>query len=73
LPEPGRRSQAFCLGQVQQFSIDVQQRVLQPRAWFQEWFVQDDWESDFPLERESGSSLYAEFSIDRSERPGSDL
>jgi hypothetical protein len=34
---------SFLLGQVQQFSIDVQQRVLQPRAWFQEWFVQDDW------------------------------
>jgi hypothetical protein len=34
---------SFLLGQVQQFSIDVQQHVLQPRAWFQEWFVQDDW------------------------------
>jgi hypothetical protein len=34
---------AFLLGQVQQFSIDIQQNVLQPRAWFQEWFVQDDW------------------------------
>ena len=28
---------------MQQFSIDLQQKVLQPRAWFQEWFVQDDW------------------------------
>ena len=34
---------SFLLGQVQQFSIDIQQKVLQPRAWFQEWFVQDDW------------------------------
>ena len=34
---------SFLLGQVQQFSIDLQQNVLQPRAWFQEWFVQDDW------------------------------
>ena len=34
---------SFLLGQVQQFSIDLQQHVLQPRAWFQEWFVQDDW------------------------------
>lgn len=34
---------SFLLGQVQQFSIDLQQKVLQPRAWFQEWFVQDDW------------------------------
>lgn len=34
---------SFLLGQVQQFSIDVQEKVLRPRAWFQEWFVQDDW------------------------------
>jgi hypothetical protein len=34
---------SFLLGQVQQFSIDLQERVLQPRAWFQEWFAQDDW------------------------------
>jgi hypothetical protein len=34
---------SFLLGQVQQFSIDLQQSVLEPRAWFQEWFVQDDW------------------------------
>lgn len=34
---------SFLLGQVQQYSIDVQEKVLQPRAWFQEWFVQDDW------------------------------
>jgi hypothetical protein len=34
---------SFLLGQVQQFSMDLQQKVLQPRAWFQEWFVQDDW------------------------------
>ncbi len=34
---------SFLLGQVQQFSIDIQQKVLQPRAWFQEWFVHEDW------------------------------
>jgi Carboxypeptidase regulatory-like domain len=34
---------SFLLGRVQQFSIDLQQHVVQPRAWFQEWFVQDDW------------------------------
>ncbi len=34
---------SFLLGQVQQFSIDLQQSVMEPRAWFQEWFVQDDW------------------------------
>ena len=39
----GNALASFLLGQVQQFSIDLQQHVLQPRAWFQEWFVQDDW------------------------------
>src|SRR5262245_41543581 len=39
----GNALASFLLGQVQQFSIDLQQNVLQPRAWFQEWFVQDDW------------------------------
>jgi Carboxypeptidase regulatory-like domain len=39
----GNALASFFLGQVQQFSIDIQQNVLQPRAWFQEWFVQDDW------------------------------
>ncbi len=34
---------SFLLGQVQQFSIDLQQTVMEPRAWFQEWFAQDDW------------------------------
>ena len=39
----GNSLASFLLGQVQQFSIDIQQNVLQPRAWFEEWFVQDDW------------------------------
>lgn len=34
---------SFLLGQVQTFSIDVQQRTLRPRAWIHEYFVQDDW------------------------------
>ena len=34
---------SFLLGQVQTFTIDVQQRTLRPRAWVQELFVQDDW------------------------------
>jgi carboxypeptidase family protein len=39
----GNALASFLLGQVQQFSIDIQENVLRPRAWFQEWFVQDDW------------------------------
>jgi hypothetical protein len=34
---------SFLLGQVQTFSIDLQQAPIQERARFQEYFVQDDW------------------------------
>ena len=34
---------SFLLGQVQQFSIDLQQDEIRNRAHFQEYFVQDDW------------------------------
>ncbi len=34
---------SFLLGQVQLFSIDLQQGQIQERAQFQEYFIQDDW------------------------------
>jgi hypothetical protein len=34
---------SFLLGQVQTFSIDLQQGQIQERARFQEYFIQDDW------------------------------
>jgi len=34
---------SFLLGQVQTFSIDLQQQQIRNRASFQEYFVQDDW------------------------------
>ncbi|HUR33570.1 MAG TPA: carboxypeptidase-like regulatory domain-containing protein [Vicinamibacterales bacterium] len=34
---------SFLLGQVQQFSIDLQQAPIRNRAHIQEYFVQDDW------------------------------
>jgi Carboxypeptidase regulatory-like domain len=34
---------SFLLGQVQQFSIDLQLDAIRNRAHFQEYFVQDDW------------------------------
>jgi len=34
---------SFLLGQVQQFSIDLQQEEIRNRAHFEEYFVQDDW------------------------------
>jgi hypothetical protein len=39
----GNALASFLLGQVQNFSIDLQQKVLRPRAHFQEFFAQDDW------------------------------
>ncbi|HZR22328.1 MAG TPA: TonB-dependent receptor [Vicinamibacterales bacterium] len=33
----------FLLGDVQQFSIDVQTKPIQERAHWQEYFIQDDW------------------------------
>ena len=34
---------SFLLGQVQQFSIDLQQDQIRNRAHWQEYFIQDDW------------------------------
>ncbi|HEY2905485.1 MAG TPA: TonB-dependent receptor [Vicinamibacterales bacterium] len=34
---------SFLLGQVQTFSIDLQQAQIRERAHFQEYFIQDDW------------------------------
>ena len=34
---------SFLLGQVQQFSIDLQEDQIRNRAHFQEYFIQDDW------------------------------
>lgn len=39
----GNALASFLLGQVNTFSIDLQQKVLQPRAYIAEFFVQDDW------------------------------
>jgi hypothetical protein len=36
---------SFLLGQVQNFSIDLQESVLQPRAHIQEYFIQDDFQA----------------------------
>ena len=39
---------SFLLGQVQTFSIDLQQSAIRERARFAEHFVQDDWKVDRP-------------------------
>lgn len=50
----GNSLASFLLGQVQQFTIDLQQKVIRPRAWFQEWFVQDDWKATSRLTLNAG-------------------
>ena len=42
-PTSGSALASFLLGQVDRFSIDVQQKPLRPRAAIQEFFIQDDW------------------------------
>jgi hypothetical protein len=41
----GNALASFLLGQVDQFTIDLQQDVLQPRAKILEGFIQDDWKA----------------------------
>jgi hypothetical protein len=45
---------SFVLGQVQLFSIDLQQNLLRPRAWVQEFFAQDDWKATSRLTISAG-------------------
>ena len=53
---------SFLLGQVQQFSIDLQQDEIRNRAWFAEAFVQDDWRVAAPG-GERRPSLHPELSV----------
>jgi hypothetical protein len=50
----GNSLASFLLGQVQTFSIDLQDSVLQPRAHIQEYFVQDDWRATSRLTINAG-------------------
>ncbi|HJX91600.1 MAG TPA: TonB-dependent receptor [Pyrinomonadaceae bacterium] len=50
----GNSLASFLLGQVQTFSIDLQQDVLQPRAHNLEFFVQDDWKATSRLTVDAG-------------------
>lgn len=42
-PDSGHPLASFLLGQVERFSIDLQQNAIRNRAHVQEYFVQDEW------------------------------
>src|SRR5262249_16880744 len=44
VPNTGTPLASFLLGQVQTFSIDLQQDEIRNRARIQEYFIQDDWQ-----------------------------
>jgi len=44
-PLTGNALASFLLGQVQTFSIDIQENLLRPRAHIQEYFIQDNWQA----------------------------
>src|SRR5262245_39901182 len=50
----GNALASFLLGQVQTLSIDVQQKVLRPRAHDQEYFIQDDFRASSRLTINAG-------------------
>lgn len=50
----GNALASYLLGQVQTFSIDVQQKVLRPRAHDQEYFFQDDFKATSRLTINAG-------------------
>ena len=52
---------SFLLGQVQNFSIDLQQNQLRPRALVQEYFAQDDWRLGSRLTVNAGLRLTFNF------------
>ncbi|MGH9799147.1 MAG: TonB-dependent receptor domain-containing protein, partial [Blastocatellia bacterium] len=50
----GNALASFLLGQVQTFSIDLQQGALRPRAMIREFFAQDDWKLNSRLTINAG-------------------
>ncbi len=41
----GNAFASFLLGQVQSFQIDLESKVIRPRAHIEEYFIQDDWKA----------------------------
>ncbi|WP_239490287.1 TonB-dependent receptor [Luteitalea sp. TBR-22] len=60
---------SFLLGQVQQFSIDLQRRPIRNRAHVQEYFVQDDWRPSSKLTISAGVRYTLNFpSVERDDQ-----
>ena len=59
---------SFLLGQVQTFSIDLQNTEIQERASFQEYFVQDDWKVNEPPHHHARAALHAELPVNGDQR-----
>ena len=67
-PNTGTPLASFLLGQVQNFSIDLQQPEIRERAHFQEYFVQDDWKVSDRLTLNPGLRYTLNFPVDRNQR-----
>ena len=72
-PNTGTPLASFLLGQVQQFSIDLQQEEIRNRAHFQEYFIQDDWRLSDRVTVNAGLRYTLNFPVDRREQPGRGL
>jgi hypothetical protein len=53
-PNTGFSLASFLLGQVQNFQIDLQQKGVRPRAWANEYFIQDDYKITSKLTLNAG-------------------
>ncbi len=62
----GNALASLLLGQVNAFSIDIQNQALQERAHIAEFFAGDEWKVSDRLTLESRHALHAELPLDRS-------
>ena len=68
LPAGGNALASLLLGQVNAFTIDIQKKVIQPRAHIAEFFVGDDWKVSPRLTLNIGTRYTLNFPIDGEER-----
>lgn len=61
VPQSGNALASFFLGQVDSFSLDIQRRVIQPRASVAEFFFGDDWKVSRSLSLNLGTRYTLNF------------